>query len=90
MGSSFLSWWSFSVRPHRGADLIGRSRVRPAESSLRIWNTKRTRTATWASVLLLEFRTAIEMWEDCRGMARDDPDFDSIRDLSAFQELFSR
>ena len=25
-------------------------------------------------------RTAIEMWEDCRGMARDDPDFDSIRD----------
>jgi Glutathione-dependent formaldehyde-activating enzyme len=35
-------------------------------------------------------RTAIEMWEDCRGMARDDPDFDLIRDLPAFQELFSR
>ena len=35
-------------------------------------------------------RAAIEMWEDCRGMARDDPDFDSIRDLPAFQELFSR
>ena len=35
-------------------------------------------------------RAAIEMWEDCRGMARDDPDFDSIRDQSAFQELFSR
>jgi hypothetical protein len=30
------------------------------------------------------------MWEDCRGMARDDPDFDSIRDLPAFQEVFSR
>ena len=25
-------------------------------------------------------RTAIELCEDCRGMARDDPDFDSIRD----------
>src|SRR5688572_12387371 len=27
MGSSFLSWWSlvFLVRPHRGADLIGRA-----------------------------------------------------------------
>lgn len=35
-------------------------------------------------------RTAIEMWEDCREMARDDPDFDSIRDLPAFQELLSR
>jgi hypothetical protein len=35
-------------------------------------------------------RTAVEMWEDCRGMARDDPDFDSIRDLPAFQEVFSR
>lgn len=35
-------------------------------------------------------RTAIEMWEDCRGMAGDDPDFDSIRDLPAFQELLSR
>jgi hypothetical protein len=32
-------------------------------------------------------RMATEMWEDCRGMARDDPDFDSIRDLPAFQEL---
>jgi hypothetical protein len=30
------------------------------------------------------------MWEDCRGIARDDPDFDSIRDLPAFQELLSR
>ena len=35
-------------------------------------------------------RAAIEMWEDCRGMARDDPDFGPIRDLPAFQELFSR
>jgi len=35
-------------------------------------------------------RIAIEMWKDCRGMARDDPDFDSIRDLPAFEELFSR
>jgi hypothetical protein len=30
------------------------------------------------------------MWEECRGMARGDPDFDSIRDLPAFRELFSR
>jgi hypothetical protein len=35
-------------------------------------------------------RTAIAMWDDCRGMARDDSDFDSIRDLPAFQELLSR
>jgi hypothetical protein len=35
-------------------------------------------------------RTAIEMWEDCRGMARDDPDFGSIRDLPAFRELLRR
>lgn len=34
--------------------------------------------------------TAIGMWEDCRGMARADPDFDSIRDLPAFQELVGR
>ena len=33
---------------------------------------------------------AIELWEDCRGMARADSDFDSIRDLPAFQELLSR
>jgi hypothetical protein len=33
-------------------------------------------------------RTAIEMWEDCRGMARDDSDFDPIRHLPAFQEFF--
>ena len=35
-------------------------------------------------------RTAIEMWDDCRGMAREDSDFDSIRDLRAFQELLGR
>jgi hypothetical protein len=35
-------------------------------------------------------RKAIEMWDDCRGMARDDPDFDSIRDLPAVQELLRR
>jgi len=32
-------------------------------------------------------RTAIEMWQGCRGMAQDDSDFDAIRDLPAFQEL---
>jgi hypothetical protein len=35
-------------------------------------------------------RTAIEMWEDCRAMARLDPDFESIRNLRAFQELVGR
>jgi len=30
------------IRLDRGADLIGRSRVRPANSTRRIWNTKRT------------------------------------------------
>jgi len=32
-------------------------------------------------------RTAIQMWDDCRRMARDDPDFDSIRHQPVFQEL---
>ena len=32
-------------------------------------------------------RRAIEMWEGCREMARNDPDFDSIRGESAFQSL---
>ena len=35
-------------------------------------------------------RTAIEMWEDCRGMARNDADFDSVRTLPAFHELVGR
>jgi len=35
-------------------------------------------------------RTAIGMWEGCRRMARDDPDFDSIRDQPAFQGLVGR
>src|SRR3989449_8416110 len=39
------------IRLDCGADLIGRSRVRPANSTRRIWNMKRTRTATCASVL---------------------------------------
>jgi len=30
------------IRLDRGADLIGRSRVRPANSTRRIWNTNRT------------------------------------------------
>jgi hypothetical protein len=34
--------------------------------------------------------TAIGMWEDCRGMARADADFDAIRDLPTFQELVGR
>ena len=63
-GSAFLSWWSFSLSPHRGAELIGRSRVCPAESSLRIWNTKRTRTATWPSVLSLEFPNDHPLYEE--------------------------
>jgi hypothetical protein len=33
---------------------------------------------------------AIEMWEHCRQMARDDPDFDPIRSLPGFQELIKR
>ena len=50
----------FSLRRHRGADLSGRSRVRRAESSLRIWNTKRTGTAT------LGERTVAERQSDMR------------------------
>ena len=33
---------------------------------------------------------AIEMWDGCRAMARDDSDFDPIRDEARFQELMSR
>jgi len=32
-------------------------------------------------------RRSIEMWEGCRAMARDDSDFDPIRDEPAFAEL---
>jgi hypothetical protein len=32
-------------------------------------------------------RHAIGMWEGCRDMARDDPDFDPIRNEPAFEEL---
>src|SRR6266545_3525362 len=37
------------IRPDRGADLIGRSRVRTENSTRRFLNTKRTRTASCAS-----------------------------------------
>src|SRR5213592_1249457 len=53
------------IRLDRGADLIGRSRVRPANSTRRIWNTKRIRTATCASVLspdLTESETGRLVW----------------------------
>ena len=33
---------------------------------------------------------AIEMWDGCRDLARDDSDFDPIRDDRAFQELVGR
>jgi hypothetical protein len=32
-------------------------------------------------------RQAIEIWEGCRGMAREDADFDPIRDEPSFREL---
>ena len=35
-------------------------------------------------------RGAIEMWEGCRHMAKEDSDFDPIRDEPAFGELLSR
>ena len=35
-------------------------------------------------------RRAIDMWEGCRDMAREDSDFDPIRDEPAFQELLGR
>lgn len=33
---------------------------------------------------------AIEMWEGCRGLAEEDPDFEPMRDLPAFQALLGR
>ena len=35
-------------------------------------------------------RGAIDMWEGCRDMARQDSDFDPIRDEPAFEELIGR
>jgi tetratricopeptide (TPR) repeat protein len=32
-------------------------------------------------------RQAIDMWEGCRGMAKEDSDFDPIRNEPAFEEL---
>ena len=35
-------------------------------------------------------RQAIDMWEGCRDMAKEESDFDPIRDEPAFQELMGR
>jgi hypothetical protein len=35
-------------------------------------------------------RRAIEMWEGCRAMAKEDADFYPLRDEPAFQELLAR
>jgi tetratricopeptide (TPR) repeat protein len=35
-------------------------------------------------------RQAIDMWDGCRDMAKEDSDFDPIRDEPAFQELIGR
>ena len=35
-------------------------------------------------------RQAIDMWEGCRDMAKEDSDFDPIRDEPAFEELIGR
>jgi hypothetical protein len=35
-------------------------------------------------------RRAIDMWEGCREMAKQDSDFDPIRDGRAFEELIGR
>ena len=35
-------------------------------------------------------RQAIDMWEGCREMAKEDSDFDPIRNEPAFQELLDR
>jgi tetratricopeptide (TPR) repeat protein len=35
-------------------------------------------------------RQAIDMWEGCREMAKEDSDFDPIRDEPAFEELIGR
>jgi tetratricopeptide (TPR) repeat protein len=34
-------------------------------------------------------RQAIDMWEGCRDMAKEDSDFDPIRDEAAFEELIA-
>ena len=36
---------------------------------------------------LEHLRRAIELWEGCRSLARDDADFDAIREQPAFKEL---
>jgi tetratricopeptide (TPR) repeat protein len=35
-------------------------------------------------------RQAVDMWEGCRDMANEDPDFDPIRDDPGFEELIAR
>jgi tetratricopeptide (TPR) repeat protein len=35
-------------------------------------------------------RRAIDMWDGCRGLAKEDTDFDPIRDEPAFRELVVR
>jgi tetratricopeptide (TPR) repeat protein len=39
---------------------------------------------------LEHLRIAIAMWDECRQMARDDPDFAAIRGVAAFEALVDR
>jgi hypothetical protein len=36
------------------------------------------------------FRHAVDKWEGCREMAKQDADFDPIRDEPAFEEVIGR
>jgi hypothetical protein len=35
-------------------------------------------------------REAIDLWDGCRDLAKDDSDFDPIRNETAFEELLAR
>jgi hypothetical protein len=89
-------WWDqakplydagrYAEAADKGLELI---RARPDQPYL-YYNVACCESLAGRSAEAVEhLRTAIAMWEDCRGMARDDPDFDSIRDLPAFQQLYA-
>jgi hypothetical protein len=72
-------------------------RLTGAASSSRPTPTKRASNVACCESLggrtadaIEHLRRAIDMWEGWRDMAKEDSDFDPIRDEPAFQELIGR
>jgi tetratricopeptide (TPR) repeat protein len=87
-------WWDsalplyqarkYAEAADRGRELI---EARPDQAYL-YYNVACCESLAGRTVDAIEhLRRAIEMWEGCRDMAREDKDFDPLRDDPAFREL---